>query len=323
MNRPRFQITIDGALPHALTERLIELTLTENSGFNADTLTLTIDDADGLVAIPPLDATIQLSIGTPLIDKGAFVVDSVTHQGPPDRLVIGAHSADFKESFTERRSGDYHKMSLKEIVEEIAERHGFEAKVGEAIGAIEVESRMQSDESDANFLTRLAQEFDAIAALKQGVLLFIEKGEGKSASGMALPIVLHHRSDGDQHHFSLNARDRYTGVEVRYLEAGTAKRKSVTIGDDERIKRLRTIYSNKEEATDAGEKELKRLKRGAANATFNFAEGNARITADTPLRVMGFKAGIVGNDWSVQSVTHSINGQNGFTTSIGAEVRGK
>jgi len=45
----------------------------------------------------------------------------------------------------------------------------------------------QTDESDLNFLTRLAKEHDALATVKGQALLFIGKGEGKTASGLPMP----------------------------------------------------------------------------------------------------------------------------------------
>lgn len=320
LNRPFFMLSVEGAEGAALNSRVMGITLTENRGFESDTLNITIDDADGLVVLPETGATITLSIGFPLVSKGEFIVDSVTHQGPPDQILIGAHSAGFKEKITERKSYAFHDMTIKEIVEEIANDHGFKAAISEPLGAIKIEHRLQADESDANFLTRLAQEFDAIAALKQGTLLFIEKGEGKTASGKSLPTIIHQRSDGDKHSYAITDREQYSGVEVRYLPEGSAKRERVVVGEEERLFRMRTIYNNREEAEEAGERKLQALSRGERSAQFNLAVGNARLTADSPLIVQGFKAEIDAQTWVVSRITHNITTQNGYTNEISAEV---
>ncbi|MDU3899007.1 MAG: phage late control D family protein, partial [Enterobacter sp.] len=44
--RPAFSIEIEGNQLTALDNRLISLSLTDNRGFEADTLDLTLDDAD-------------------------------------------------------------------------------------------------------------------------------------------------------------------------------------------------------------------------------------------------------------------------------------
>lgn len=41
--------------------------------------------------------------GESLTRKGTFVVDEVSHEGPPDKLTISANSADFREEFNVKR----------------------------------------------------------------------------------------------------------------------------------------------------------------------------------------------------------------------------
>jgi phage protein D len=44
----------------------------------------------------------------------------------------------------------------------------------------------QTDESDIHFLTRIGKGHDAIASVKGQTLLFVNKGEGKTASGIPM-----------------------------------------------------------------------------------------------------------------------------------------
>lgn len=63
------------------------MTHTDNRGFEADRIGLTIDDSDGLVSMPARGAKVTLAFGwqgQSLISKGEFVVDEVSHQGPPE-----------------------------------------------------------------------------------------------------------------------------------------------------------------------------------------------------------------------------------------------
>ncbi|WP_170855331.1 hypothetical protein, partial [Escherichia coli] len=54
-----------------------------------------------------------------------------------------------------------------------------------------------TNESDGSFLMRLARQYGAIASVKNGNLLFIRQGQGKSASGKPLPVITITRKDGD------------------------------------------------------------------------------------------------------------------------------
>lgn len=73
----------------------------------------------------------------------------------------------------------------------IAGEHGLEPKVTEAYADLFYEHLDQTDESDLNFLIRIAKEHDALATVKGQTLLFTAKGEGKTASGLTmLPLPI-------------------------------------------------------------------------------------------------------------------------------------
>ncbi len=321
-NRPNYFITINNASAPFLNNHIMSIQLTENRGFDADTLQITVDDSAGNIMLPDRNAEIhlQLGFGMNLVDKGKFIVDAVAHSGPPDVITIGAHSADFKKEFVERKSALYEAMTLEKLIETIAGKYGYDYAVADKLKSIQIKAKQQADESDANLLTRLAEEYDAVATIKMGKLLFLERGTGKTASGQQMPVIHHDRSDGDQHNYAINDRDQYTGVEARYLQQGKAKRKIVKIGEDGRRHRLRTIFENKEAAIIAAEKELQRIKRNSANIRVKFARGKPELTAESPLKLTGFKSDIEKLNWVVITATHSLTASNGLITELQAEV---
>lgn len=99
--QPLWRITLAGEdITQRIQPRLMQLTLTDNRGMEADQLDLTLDDSDGRLDIPTRGASIHLSLGwsdTGLIDKGSYTVDEVEHSGTPDQLTIRARSADLRE----------------------------------------------------------------------------------------------------------------------------------------------------------------------------------------------------------------------------------
>lgn len=321
-NRPGFAITINGMPSLLVNQNLNSLTLVENRGFDADTLQLIINDPDGTIALPNRKAEITLAIGfgMNLINKGKFIVDSVTHIGPPDVISIGAHSADFKKEFLERKSDLYENKTIEEIVTAIAGKYELEPKIADAFKSIKIEAKQQADESDANLLTRIAEEYDAVATIKMGKLLFLERGVGKTANGESLELITHHRSDGDQHAYSIADRNQYSGVEVRYIVKGQAKRKSVIVGEEERVYKVRKLYNSEAEARVAAERQFERLKRNRATATVNLARGNARLSAESPLQLIGFKTEMDTQKWIVTTITHKIDTSTGFVSQLQAEV---
>jgi hypothetical protein len=60
---PAFSILMGGKALTQLDPRIISLELTDNRGFEADELTIAIDDSDGLIELPPRGAELSVSLG--------------------------------------------------------------------------------------------------------------------------------------------------------------------------------------------------------------------------------------------------------------------
>lgn len=276
--------------------------------------------------------------------KGAFTVDEIEHTGAPDRLTIRARSADFRETLNTRREKSWHKTTVGEVVKEIAARHKLKMALGKDLSDKPVEHIDQTNESDGSFLMRLARQYGAIASVKNGNLLFIRQGQGKSASGKPLPVITITRKDGDSHRFTLADRGAYTGVIASWLhtrepvkkESTTVKRKRRTakqkkepeakqgdylVGTDENVLVLNRTYANRNNAERAAKMQWERLQRGVASFSLQLAEGRADLYTEMPVKVSGFKQPIDDAEWTITTLTHTVSPDNGFTTSIELEVK--
>lgn len=234
---PIVEIAIDGvSLSGIIHSRLIRLTHTDNRGFEADTVELELDDSDGRLDLPPRGAELTLSIGwkaSGLVYKGAYTVDEVSHDGAPDTLSIRANSADLRSGLTTQRERSWHLITLGALVQTIAIENGLKAVVGPTYFGVVIDHLDQTNESSANLLTRLAQQHDAIATVKDGRLLFIPAGSGFTASGKRIPGVTIVRRDGDRHQFNIADRATYNGVRANYYDANQATRGEVRWGNTE------------------------------------------------------------------------------------------
>ncbi|PVM23489.1 late control protein D, partial [Salmonella enterica subsp. enterica serovar Rubislaw] len=229
---PAFSITIEGKdVTTVMDARLMSLTLTDNRGFEADQLDLELDDADGQIVLPRRGAVIHLALGwkgQPLFPKGAFTVDEIEHSGAPDRLTIRARSADFRETLNTRREKSWHQTTVGEVVKEIAARHNLKVALGQDLTDKALDHMDQTNESDASFLMKLARQYGAIASVKDGNLLFIRQGQGRTASGKPLPVITITRKAGDGHRFTLADRGAYTGVIASWLHTREPRKKETT-----------------------------------------------------------------------------------------------
>lgn len=337
--------------------RLISLTLTDNRGFEADQLDIELDDADGMLDLPQKGATLSLALGwqdTGVVDKGTYKVDELEHTGPPDRLTIRARSADLASGLTTRKEMSFREQTIGAIVRAIAARHKLTAAIAAALDHLVIDHIDQTGESDANFLTRLAHDHDAIATVKQGKLLFIRTGAAQSASGMQLPAVEITRASGDTHTFQIADRENYNGVKAHYqdtrramkgevvIDASNAvkveaepapkakpkngkKQQKETVADvmadasPDNVKVLRHTYASKANAERAARAEWQRILRGVATFSITLARGRPELFPELPATVRGWKAQIDGTAWTVSRVTHSL-AESGYTTALELEV---
>lgn len=223
-----------------ISDRLISLTLTDSRGFEADQLDLTLDDADGLLELPSRGAILSLAIGwanEPLVYKGEYSVDEVEHSGAPDFVTIRARSADMRGSLMNRYERSFDNKTIGEIVAQIAEENQLKPLVDKAFQNFSIKHIDQTNESSINLLTRLAEKYDAIATVKNGNLLFITAGTGKTASGQVLPKIRITRSDGDSHRFAIAEGDNYKAVKAYWHDTKTGKRGEVVWDKNTELKR--------------------------------------------------------------------------------------
>lgn len=342
---PAFGVLLGGKTLAVLDERIMSLEMTDNRGFEADELTITVDDSDGQLQLPPRGAELSASLGwrgEALIYKGVFIVDEVAHSGPPDTMTITARSADFRDEFNVKREVSWHDVTVERVVSAIARRYSLKPIISESLMGLEIDHADQTQESDMSFLTRMAEMLGAIATVKNGSLLFILPGGGVSASGEALPSFAITRSSGDRHSFRIADRDAYTGVRAYWLDLEFGKKKKVTVkkrkpvkkkterssnregdyldGEDGNVYVLRKTYNNEMAAKRAAAAKWQQLKRGAAEFTLTLAYGRADLYPEMHGTVTGFKTDIDNQDWIIARASHSIDG-NGFTTRLEFEAK--
>ncbi|SFU19247.1 hypothetical protein SAMN05192562_11063 [Kosakonia arachidis] len=322
-----------------LAPRLVALTVTDNRGFEADTLILTLDDSDGKIEMPERNALVNVSIGrqgSVLTNMGSFFIDQVTHRGTPDQLVITGRSVDFRNDMNTPKERSWHDTTLGEIVKDIAWRNSLSASVSPELAGIKIAHIDQSKESDIAFLTRLAIRNGAEIAVKSGVLIFLVPGKCVRG-GKAVSTVTISRSDGDSHTFDLTDRTTYGSIIARWQDTKTPQKqvKQVKLtrksagtqqastdylaGSIENVSILQNMFASKDEAIRAAEAEWLQRQRNAAIFSLTLAQGRADIAPETPIRLSGFKDVINKTPWVIKKLTHGID-QKGFITKLDLEA---
>lgn len=341
--RPAFDIQVEGKTILPANTRLLSLMVTENRGFTADTVEIELDDSDGMLQLPKRGTTLSVAIGWQggeLVKKGLFVVDEITHDGPPDKLTISARSADFRDNFNVKREYSWHNCKISYVVSAIAGRYGLTPAISTELADLEIDHADQTQESDISFLTRMAEMLGAATTIKNGMLLFFTPGTGRSVSGRVLPSVTITRQSGDRHSFRVADRDAYTGVEAYWDDLSFGKKKKTRVtgkrkkakaksssreghyldGAEGNVYVMRQTYRTEQAARRAAVAKWQQLKRGAAEFSMTLARGRADLFPELHASMQGFKTDIDEGDWVITKTIHNLT-DAGFYTSLEFEVR--
>ncbi|MEN5143543.1 phage late control D family protein [Pseudomonas juntendi] len=322
---PAFRLTVNGKdIAKSISPRLSSLQLTDNRGLEADQLSLSLTDDDGLLEIPPRGAVVKLWLGwsdTGLVYKGSFTVDETEHSGTPDMLNIRARSADLRNGLKTKRERSWNTTTLGQILSDIASANDLKTNIAAAVAQRAVAHLDQANESDANILTRLGEMHDAVITVKAGCLVCLAAGGGKTTGGSALPHITLTRRDGDGHRFLQADRDSYDGVKAYYYDVGSTKKQEAIAGGGDKVKDLRHTYSDRDSALRAARSELNRLQRGSATLSYNLAKGRADLIPELTYSLRGIKSEIDAIVWYGGNVQHSLTGDGGFTTSLELESK--
>lgn len=321
-----FKLLVDGVdISPIVSPRLMSLTITDNRGLEADSLEFEISDHDGAVALPRKETSIQVWIGwsdSGLVYKGIYTVNEVEYSGAPDTISIRAMSADLKKTLKQKKERSWALKTIGDIIATVARDHGLTASIHDSLASRQV-AHIDQNESDANLITRIADEHDAIATVKNGVLLFMPTGSGQTVSGLDLPAKTIIRQEGDGHRYSVTSgNEEVSAVKAYYYDAKLAKKLEVVVGDasNQNIKELRHIHRDKQSAELAATAKFKRMQRAAATFNYTLAKGDPECIPEMVFLFSGLKPDIDDIHWMGTNISHNLSADGGFTTSLQLEV---
>lgn len=341
--KPVYKITADEKdISDTIAKRFVSLVIKDSVGMENDSMTLVLSDADESLVFPRKGVTLKVWLGyqnsqydeATLTYKGSFIVDELDYTWPPNELSIAAVSTDETTIGAEKRSRQFSEISLESLVETIAIEHSLIPAVSESLKDITIDE-YQVDESDMNYLLRLAKRFKSIAKVKNGRLLFIRRGIAQSASGVDLPVVTVAKNETSKGNYSERRAEEFDGTVATYWEEYYKtysfslfkssyrlkfKRKSYyQIGHGQYIHRVDGILANKTEAVKAAELLYESLATSASTLSLTMDQGDPTLIAESAIVLTGFINKISSTDWSIDTVTHSLLSTGGLKTVLKLE----
>ncbi len=318
--KPTFRIVADGKdITALINDRLLSLRTSDKPGMNSDDFELRIDDRDQAVALPTRGAGIEVYLGytgQALTRLGRYTVDEIELSGPPDTLVIRGKASDMRGSGKTVRSGSWENVPLQQIVRDVAARNGWQPVCPVQTKVPRVD---QLNESDYNFITRLAKQYDCTAKLADGKLLVMPRQGGQTASGKNLSPVVLRRADLSRYQFRLGDRNTQKAVRTKHQDKKSGALKVVELDNDDLPNGLpavhtdRHIYPNKSAAEQAAKARLAAFNRSSAGVRLEMA-GRTDVFAERSIIVQSIKPGLDG-EYLAEAVEQLFT-PSGWTTAV-------
>lgn len=325
--RPSYALSVGGIdITGRIGGEVSELRLTDLDGFESDRLEIVLNNDGYQVLAPSRDTIIAVSLGyeeTGLVFKGLFKVDEVEFEEPPSVMRIRAKSAYVKDDGKTQRNRSYDKKNqkLSDVLGQIAGRLGLGLQIAPSLANEGLQYWAQVNESDFHTISRLARRFDAIIKPANGQLVAVKRGEGLSASGLALGGVTITPEMCSTWRASFRERPNHKGVEAQYIDRQRPARVPVFVGGGQgtATMRLPQVFPNEQEARRAATSRQRELERekGSFRATL---VGTPELTQEVPITCVGFPYPVAG-EWNTKRVEHVMLGREKYTTEVEAEVK--
>ena len=155
---------------------LLGISYTDYLGGQSDELQVSFEDTDGRwlrTWYPEQGDALSLSVGdqfTGMVSWGSFEIAEIEYEHPPSTVTIKALSTGITRANRTLQPKAYEKTTLDKIVRTIAAR--LKLSVTGTVAKIDIERVTQYQESDVEFLTRLAREYGHTFKIVDKTLVF-------------------------------------------------------------------------------------------------------------------------------------------------------
>lgn len=324
MSSPSFRLVADGSdITDLIKDRLVGLRITDQAGQTSDSLEVTIDDRDARVPVPRSGAWLRVWLGystggrTPVF-MGAYAVDEVELSNGPRSMTIKATAAGTApELVKEQRTQSWHGTTLGQIVQDIGKRNGLQVTIKGQLSSIQIQHEDQTNESDQNFLTRMAEKYRATIKPADGKLVVVPRAAENNAGNVTIQA-----REVTTWRATLKNRGAYGGVTARYIDRTTNTEKSVAAGQKGTLPSFeeKQLFKTQAEAQKAADSRLQSLRAGEVRVSLTMP-GRPEVNAEGLITLQGFRPE-VDSTWNVKTVTHDLTG-SGYTTSVECGTQGE
>lgn len=310
VNKPVFLIVINGEdKTDVIYEKLISISLVDNANNESDELEVVVA---GRFKRPKYQDQIKIYFGYEYDYKfmGLFRVQS-THK-TFTQLTIKATGVDFSQSFKVKRNITYAKLSIRDIVSQVASSHGLKLKSD--FGDVYLLSQSQTNESDMHFLNRIANEYNAIFNVKNDTLYFMQKIK-ENKKNDDLPSYFVDVSLCSEISIEHSNKTFYNSCEVSWHDTKENKtfKKVYPVNAGEPILKFKGSFKSEAQAIQRAKAKLEKANQGIIKGSLDkpgeavFAAGVLTLLNNIDLDE---------DEYQISRVTHTLNKEDGWMSNI-------
>lgn len=332
MNTPTAKVTViynEQDISKDISDDLKSLTYSDKSEGESDELRITLDDSYGKWRnnwYPEKGDTIEASIQFrgQVLKCGVFEVDEIESTFPPDEFTISALAAGITDTTRSRECEAYDDQSLRDIVEKVAGRNGFDV-IG-TIPDIQFTRITQENETDLAFMNRLAIEYGMIFSQRGSSMVFTSVYDLETGAAVARIG----RSDLAGGSIKDKTSDTYASCKVRYHDPAGGQLIEVDVqteditneGTEDMFlaapKNDQLLISTKCESAQQAEAKAKaalyRANSRAVTGNIDLSEGNCLLVSGVSFELVHI--GVLSGKYYIESSDHSVDGNGGYTTGL-------
>lgn len=330
MRRAKLQVLYGGKdVSSDIAPYLISFTYTDNAHGKADTISLALEDKKGRFVgewFPAKGARIEAVIvctdwfapgDTVRLNCGAFEVDGVSFDGPPDQLTIDAVSAATTSSIRrEKKTKAHENTTLKDVAGGIAKAQGLKL-VYESDDAVSLGRVDQRGQSDLEFLQRQAEAHGLkLKVSDDQLVLFDDEAHDAKAASHTIK-----RADGSlvKYRMRTQSHDTYDGAKATYwspeekeLYAVESAPKHPPKGTGQTLA-INERFESQADAQKQANKRLRAKNKGGTTASLEL-KGHPGMQAGLNVGLSGF--GRFDGKYAIETASHKVAGQGGYATSL-------
>lgn len=324
---PTFSIIAEGKdITKIISDCLQDISLTDYGGATEKADELKINLISPTMKLPKKGARLRLGFGFnhENLDKGWFVVKSVSSGGPPRKIGIVATAAPMNSSkhngdVKNQKTRSWNDVKLGDIIKTISQDNGLIHRVSASLAEIKVDHIDQVGESDASFVAKLARQYNAVSKPTGGYWVFMEQGAGTTVSGKEIKAITItpenvSRWDYSEGRQGEGEKEKKGRVYVNYYDEESGK--TVPVHTEHNGEDLRSPFTQpkKEVAQRQAESKKDKTEKNERRMTLSGAcrQWMLPLTAEMKVTTKGFGER-EDFTWLVESLSFSINSQSGFS----------